>query len=79
MDLITLIIVGLALAFVLYIPFPFAVKTMLRRKFLSTVRKSGYTCLTFDDGPCPLATPQILKLLKKKGIKATFFFGGRKS
>ncbi len=79
MGLITFIAVGFALAFVLYIPFPFAVMALLRRRFLSTVRKSGYTCLTFDDGPCPLATPQILKLLKQNGIKATFFLVGEKA
>ncbi len=78
MGLITLLIGGLALAFVLYIPFPFVVKTWLRRKFLAEIRKSGYVCLTFDDGPCPEATPQILALLKQHGIQATFFVVGEK-
>ncbi|PKR83313.1 polysaccharide deacetylase family protein [Heyndrickxia camelliae] len=32
--------------------------------------------LTFDDGPDPLYTPQILKLLKKYNAKATFFVIG---
>lgn len=75
---ITLSCIGLALAMVLYIPFPFIVKTLMRRKFLSTVRKSGCTCLTFDDGPCPVATPQILDLLRQRGIKATFFLVGER-
>jgi peptidoglycan/xylan/chitin deacetylase (PgdA/CDA1 family) len=33
--------------------------------------------LTFDDGPWPTATPQILDILKENNIKATFFWVGR--
>ncbi|NEW06261.1 polysaccharide deacetylase family protein [Paenibacillus sp. SYP-B3998] len=33
-------------------------------------------CLTFDDGPHPVYTPQILQLLKKYKAKATFFLLG---
>lgn len=32
--------------------------------------------LTFDDGPHPSATPQVLELLEKFGIHATFFLLG---
>jgi len=32
--------------------------------------------LTFDDGPDPEWTPQILDILKEKGVKATFFVVG---
>ena len=32
--------------------------------------------LTFDDGPSPIYTPQILAILKKYNIKATFFMVG---
>lgn len=32
--------------------------------------------LTFDDGPDPVYTPQILNILKKNGINATFFIIG---
>lgn len=32
--------------------------------------------LTFDDGPVPEATPFILSVLRKHGIKATFFMVG---
>ncbi len=33
--------------------------------------------LTFDDGPSPKTTEKILKILKDKGIKATFFVIGK--
>jgi peptidoglycan/xylan/chitin deacetylase (PgdA/CDA1 family) len=33
--------------------------------------------LTFDDGPNPAATPQILDLLEKHNAKATFFLVGK--
>ena len=33
--------------------------------------------LTFDDGPSPVWTPQVLDELKKAGIKATFFMIGK--
>jgi peptidoglycan/xylan/chitin deacetylase (PgdA/CDA1 family) len=32
--------------------------------------------LTFDDGPHPAATPRVLELLQKFGIRATFFLVG---
>lgn len=36
----------------------------------------GTVALTFDDGPNPTFTPQILAILKKYHIKATFFVVG---
>ncbi len=33
--------------------------------------------LTFDDGPDPVWTPQILDILKQRGVKACFFLVGR--
>ena len=32
--------------------------------------------LTFDDGPHPKQTPQILDILKEYGVRATFFMVG---
>lgn len=32
---------------------------------------------TFDDGPYPETTPEVLRVLDKYGVKATFFFVGR--
>lgn len=41
-----------------------------------TNRKS--IVLTFDDGPCPVTTPQVLDVLKEFGCQAVFFCIGRK-
>ncbi|MEP7074800.1 MAG: glycosyltransferase [Acidobacteriota bacterium] len=38
--------------------------------------KVGKIALTFDDGPDPVWTPQILDILKQKGVSATFFVVG---
>ena len=40
-------------------------------------RKPGEVALTFDDGPDPVWTPQILDILKAKGVHATFFIIGQ--
>lgn len=45
------------------------------------VRRYGYLpkkiVLTFDDGPDPVYTPQILDILKREGVHATFFVVGQ--
>ncbi len=38
-----------------------------------------YVFFTFDDGPHPIYTPQILDILEKNKVKATFFFLGKKA
>ena len=38
-----------------------------------TTPLKGTVALTFDDGPSPKYTPQVLKILKRYGIHATFF------
>lgn len=38
---------------------------------------AGKVVLTFDDGPDPVWTPQILDILKANGVKASFFMIGR--
>jgi peptidoglycan/xylan/chitin deacetylase (PgdA/CDA1 family) len=37
---------------------------------------SNIVALTFDDGPSALYTPQVLNILKKNGVHATFFVIG---
>ena len=39
--------------------------------------RPGELALTFDDGPNPAWTPQLLDILGKYGVKATFFLVGR--
>ncbi|MCW6049758.1 polysaccharide deacetylase family protein [Lyngbya sp. CCAP 1446/10] len=48
---------------------------MLRQAKLDEQHKA--IALTFDDGPWPTTTTQILDILKKNNIKATFFWVGR--
>lgn len=48
--------------------------------FLNSKNKLSLTnnvTLTFDDGPHPIYTPQVLNILKKHNIKATFFLIGK--
>lgn len=44
--------------------------------YRSNPNAKGMIALTFDDGPHPRYTRQILDILKKEGIKATFFVIG---
>ena len=37
----------------------------------------NYVALTFDDGPSPALTPQVLDILNRYGAKGTFFVVGR--
>ncbi len=36
-----------------------------------------YVAMTFDDGPHPTLTPELLDILKARGIRATFYVIGR--
>lgn len=36
----------------------------------------GEVALTFDDGPDPKATPEVLRILESRGVRATFFCVG---
>jgi peptidoglycan/xylan/chitin deacetylase (PgdA/CDA1 family) len=51
---------------------------------MGRVKISGRACpriiaLTFDDGPDPVVTPQVLDVLKRYGVRATFFVVGVKA
>lgn len=51
-------------------------QTLMRRAFVWRL-DGGHACaLTFDDGPNTTYTPQVLDLLGRHGIKATFFVIG---
>lgn len=45
-------------------------------RVLVAPRRPGEIALTFDDGPNPAATPQLLSLLARHGVRATFFVIG---
>ncbi|MBM2619484.1 polysaccharide deacetylase family protein [Actinoplanes sp. LDG1-06] len=49
------------------------------RYVVPTGRGPKVVALTFDDGPHPSYTPQVLKLLRKHHIKATFFVIGQQA
>ncbi len=49
------------------------------KAFCKPSKKSGTIALTFDDGPDPVLTPDIINILKKHSIKATFFIIGAKA
>lgn len=44
--------------------------------FSGTTACGKKIALTFDDGPHPVKTPQVLDLLEKHGVRATFFIVG---
>ncbi|HTH56367.1 MAG TPA: polysaccharide deacetylase family protein [Cyclobacteriaceae bacterium] len=48
------------------------------RTFCKGDRNGGSIAITFDDGPEPENTVRILKILKEKNVKATFFCIGKK-
>ncbi|MFF4958873.1 polysaccharide deacetylase family protein [Streptomyces sp. NPDC001222] len=52
---------------------PLRNRTMPR---LSGRGRAGHVALTFDDGPDPLSTPFFLRLLDRRGVRATFFLLG---
>nr|AYQ71681.1 polysaccharide deacetylase family protein [Cohnella candidum] len=77
--------VGKALEYILWIGFYFMtfyalLPALISRIFGFRVFMRGKTdreiALTFDDGPDPLYTPQLLDLLKRYGAKGTFFLVG---
>lgn len=45
----------------------------------ASAQARGEVCLTFDDGPDPERTPQVLDLLERHGARATFFCIGEKA
>ncbi|MDO0878726.1 polysaccharide deacetylase family protein [Anoxybacillus gonensis] len=72
-----MIYIWLITLFLIYSIFP----TLIVRIFSLRVQKKvkNGVALTFDDGPDPVYTPQLLDLLKKYNVKATFFVVGWKA
>ncbi|MCM3570318.1 polysaccharide deacetylase family protein [Neobacillus mesonae] len=72
-----LIIAILILLVLLYSVIPTVLIRVLSLRITKRTKTNGMA-LTFDDGPNPEYTPQLLDLLKKYGVKATFFVVGSK-
>jgi chitooligosaccharide deacetylase len=54
-------------------PFPFLLDVTNDTVWRMPRTKSPTVYLTFDDGPNPTATPQLLDVLARHGVSATFF------
>jgi peptidoglycan-N-acetylglucosamine deacetylase len=78
MDFITLIVLLVSLA-TTYMVIPYVAKVFMRSRFAHIARKSGSKFLTFDDGPDPISTPQILDILDEFQVSATFFVIGERA
>jgi len=53
------------------------IKDILRKLYpIATFRTGEAVYLTFDDGPIPEVTPQVLAILERYNVKATFFMVG---
>lgn len=52
-------------------------KASQRITFTQCNVEGPFISITFDDGPNPAQTPRLLKMLKDRGIKATFFCVGQ--
>lgn len=55
---------------------PLWLRLLLPKLTWNQNRKQKHIYLTFDDGPIPDVTPQVLNILKKYNIQATFFCVG---
>ena len=67
------ILLSLLLCFDLISPYPLLATTVSP----SNNAEEKIVYLTFDDGPTPKVTPQILDILKANHVKATFFIVGK--
>ncbi|HIK43459.1 MAG TPA: polysaccharide deacetylase family protein, partial [Leptolyngbyaceae cyanobacterium M65_K2018_010] len=58
-------------------PRRYVVPGLFGQAVFSVQTTAPLVALTFDDGPNPLYTPQILDILAAHGVKATFFMVGQ--
>jgi peptidoglycan/xylan/chitin deacetylase (PgdA/CDA1 family) len=55
---------------------PLSLRELAAPRLMEGDRAAGAVALTFDDGPHPEGTPEILDLLAAHGVHATFFLVG---
>ena len=69
-----LILAALGIAALAHLaPFPFLLDVTDRTIWRMPKGRPPTVYLTFDDGPNPTATPQLLDVLARHGVSATFF------
>ncbi|OPH53477.1 polysaccharide deacetylase [Paenibacillus ferrarius] len=64
---------------ILYMIVPFILTRICGWGVLSKGKAAKGIAFTFDDGPHPNYTPEVLDLLKEQGVKGTFFVLGSKA
>ncbi|WP_339318328.1 polysaccharide deacetylase family protein [Paenibacillus sp. FSL R10-2734] len=74
----TLIILAIDV-FILYMIIPFVMTRILGWGVVSRGNAAKDIAFTFDDGPDPCYTPELLNLLHEHDVKATFFVLGKKA
>jgi peptidoglycan/xylan/chitin deacetylase (PgdA/CDA1 family) len=67
------------LALLLYAPIPTVLARLCGLGAICRLPGGKRVFLTFDDGPDPQYTPQVLNMLEKAGVKACFFVVGEKA
>lgn len=70
------VIIFIALAVISFTVFFDQAVIVRRDTIYHVLSKEKVVALTFDDGPSPVWTPQILAVLKSANVKATFFMIG---
>ena len=68
--------VSVSLSLVLLLHFLTIVSVAEVKVYRSVVTEKKQIALTFDDGPHPILTERILKILAQYGVSATFFMVG---
>ncbi|WP_235846894.1 polysaccharide deacetylase family protein [Neobacillus soli] len=78
--MIKIIIISLLLLLIVILVYAILPTVLIRASGWGITKriKSEAIAITFDDGPNPEYTPQLLDLLKKFDVKATFFVVGSK-
>lgn len=70
------ILVAIAAAGLLWFGLPHILRKLETRQLAERCRDLGAVALTYDDGPNPTATAELLDLLDRYEVKATFFLIG---
>lgn len=76
MKVILIYILVIVILFLFYSVFSTIFIRTLSKRLIKVVPNTDGIFLTFDDGPHPVYTPQLLDLLKSSDIRATFFVVG---